>query len=136
MRISALLGVAALASLAAPSATGKNFGPGDLRVCNATRCVPVLNRVVLPRLDSFYFTGDRPARVRPPPRGSPYYYLLFANGKVTGIVATSRLDRFLTYGVHDQRFKPHVWYAVPHQISCELRRLTRRLRPLSLTRSP
>jgi hypothetical protein len=54
---------------------------------------------------------------------------------VTGIVGTRRLDRFLTYGVHDQRFTEYTWYAVPRRVSLELRRLTSALRPLRLTRA-
>jgi len=67
--------------------------------------------------------------------GCPYYELRFRNGYVTGIVATQRLDRFLTYGVHDQRFARDTWYRVPRGVSAELRRLTQALRPLRLTRA-
>jgi hypothetical protein len=54
--------------------------------------------------------------------------LRYRNGYVTGIVATRRLDRFLTYGVIDQRFARETWYAVPRRLSGELRRLTVGLR--------
>jgi hypothetical protein len=59
--------------------------------------------------------------------------LRFRNGYVTGIVATRRLDRFLSYGVYLERFARDKWYAVPYQVSSELRRLTVGLRPLRLT---
>jgi hypothetical protein len=65
----------------------------------------------------------------------PYYELRFRNGYVTGIVATARLDRFLSYGVFLGRFARDRWYAVPHNMSSEFRRLTVGLRPLRLTRA-
>lgn len=127
--------VAASALLALPSASAKDFRPGDVRVCNATRCVPILNRSVLPQLASFYYGGPAPLRVRQPPLGSPYYELRFRNGYVSGVVGARSLDRFLTYGVHDQRFAAHAWYGVPPRVTAELLRLTRGLRPLRLTRA-
>lgn len=134
MRRSLLIAVvAASAFVALPSASAKDFRPGDVRVCDATRCVPILNRSVLPHLTSFYYNGPLPVRSARPALGTPYYELRFRNGYVTGIVATRRLDRFLTYGVHDQRFTRDRWYAVPHRVSMELRRLTDALRPLRLT---
>ena len=129
-------GLAAWTMLVAlPSANAKDFRPGDVRVCNAAGCAAVVDRSVLPELSSFYYTGARPTRVRQPALGTPYYELRFRNGYVTGIVATGRLDRFLTYGVHDQRFRCRTWYAVPGRVSAELRRLTTVLRPLRLTRA-
>ncbi len=125
--------VAGSALLVLPSANAKDFGPGDVGVCNKTRCVPIVNPSVLPRLDSFYGAGPRPTRSRRPKLGVPYYELRFRNGYVTGIVATRRLDRFLTYGVHLQWFIRDKWYAVPNHLSRELRRLTVDLRPLRLT---
>lgn len=128
-----LLGAATL--LVLPSASAKNFGPGDLRVCNATRCVAIVNREVLPQLGSFYYSGPTPARVRGPALGAPYYELRFDNDYVTGIVATRRLDRFLSYGVYVGRFTRNGWYAVPNSLSEEFRRLTVGLRPLRVTRA-
>lgn len=127
--------VAAMALLALPSASAKDFRPGDVRVCSASRCVAILNRSVLPQLASFYYSGPPPVRVPRPALGTPYYQLRFENGYVTGIVATRRFDRFLTYGVHDQRFTRDTWYAVPPRMSVELRRLTDVLRPLRLSRA-
>ena len=121
--------------LVVPPACAKDFGPGDLRVCNATRCVPIARRAVLPQLGSFYYSGPAPARVRRPALGAPYYELRFRNTYVTGIVATRQLDRFLSYGVHLERFTRNVWYAVPDSFSDELRRLTADLRPLRITRA-
>ena len=81
-------------------------------------------------LGPFYYSGPRVARVSPASLAAPYYELRFANGYVTGIVATDRLDRFLSYGVHLERFARDTWYAVPARLSEELRRLTAHLRPL------
>jgi len=116
------------------SASAKDFRPGDLRVCNKTRCVAIVNRDVLSAVGSFYYSGPCPARVREARLGAPYYELRFRNNYVTGIVATRRLDRFLSYGVVDQRFGRNKWYAVPRKLSRELRRLTVRLRPFHVTR--
>ena len=128
--------IAASALLVLPSASAKDFGPGDLRVCNATRCVAIANRDVLPQLGALYYSGPSPARVRRPALGAPYYELRFDNGYVTGIVATRRLDRFLSYGVYLGRFARNGWYAVPPELSEELRRLAAvGLRPLHVTRA-
>ena len=127
--------VAAMALLVLPAATAKDFKPGDLRICNATRCVPIVNRAVLPQLGSFYYGGPAPARVRAPAIGAPYYELRFRNGYVTGIVATARLDRFLSYGVYVERFARNRWYAVPRRMSAELRRLAVGLGPLRVSRA-
>jgi hypothetical protein len=127
--------VATSALLAAPAASAKDFRPGDLRICNAARCVPIVNRSVLPQLGAFYYNGPAPIRRARPALGTPYYELRTANGYVTGIVGTRRLDRFLTYGVNDGRFVEDTWYAVPRKMSRELRRLAGALRPFRLTRS-
>ena len=78
--------LAASALLVLPSASAKDFGPGDLRVCNATRCVPIV-KAVLPKLRSFYYSGPA-LRTGPTALGTPYYELRFRNNYVTGIVAT------------------------------------------------
>jgi hypothetical protein len=133
----ALVGFLVVASvlLFLPSASAKDFGPGDLRVCNAARCVAIANRDVLPQLGSFYYSGPAPAHLRQPALGTAYYQLRFRNNYVTGIVATRQLDRFLSYGVHLERFTANQWYAVPPRLSAELRRLTVGLRPLHVTRA-
>ena len=135
MMRSLVVALVAASLLVLPSASAKDFGPGDLRACNATRCVAIVNRDVLPQLGSFYYSGPSPARIRRPALGAPYYELRFDNGYVTGIVATRRLDRFLSYGVYVGRFAPSGWYAVPRELSEELRRLTVGLRPLHVTRA-
>ena len=135
MRAFLLVLVAASTLLVLPSASAKDFGPSDLRVCNATRCVAIVNRDVLPGLGSFYYSSPSPARIRGPALGAPYYELRFRNNYVTGIVATRQLDRFLSYGVYLGRFARNGWYAVPRPLSEELRRLTGSLRPLHVTRA-
>ena len=127
--------IAASALLVLPSAAAKDFGPGDLSVCNAKRCVPILNRVVLPQVGSFYYSGPTPARLPRPALGTSYYELRFDNGYATGIVATRQLGRFLSYGVHLERFARGQWHAVPRPLSVELRRLTAGLQPLRITRA-
>lgn len=135
MRALPLILLAACALLVPASVSAKDFKPGDLRVCNKTRCVAIVKRAVLPNLGSFYFTGPCPARLRVPRLGAPYYELRLRNGYVTGIVATSQLSRFLSYGVNEQRFAQDTWYAIPQSLSRELRRLTSGLRPLRVTRA-
>jgi hypothetical protein len=122
--------------LVAPAAASKEFEPGDLRICNAKRCVPVMNRPALTALGVFYYIGTKP-----PPRaprahvGAPSFELRFDNGYVTGIVATVNLDRFLSYGVNLGRFDRGRWYRVPPKAARELQRLTASLRPIPLTRA-
>ena len=130
-----LLALLAAALLALPSASAKDFGPGDLRVCNATRCVPIVKADAVKRLGPFYYSGPALSHVSAPALGAPYYQLRFRNNYVTGIVATRQLDRFLSYGVHLERFTRDTWYAVPAKLSAELRRLTAGMRPLHVTRA-
>jgi hypothetical protein len=136
--VSRLVAAALLTAVAfavAPVATAKDFGPGDLRVCNARRCVPITNRAVLPLLGSFYYGPSAP-RVAPRPRiGAPAFELRFRNGYATGIAASARLDRFLSYGVNLERFRRGVWYRLPARLSAELRRLTAGMKPLRVTQA-
>ena len=97
--------------------------------------MPVLNREVLPQLGSFYYGAAHLTRTRRPQLGAPYYELRLRNGYATGIVATRRLDRFLSYGVNLGRFARDRWYVVPQRTANELRRLTVGLRPCHLTRA-
>jgi hypothetical protein len=128
--VGAALGVLALGVAAAQA---KDFHPGDIRVCNAKRCVAIANPEVVPELGAFYYSGPPLERVRAPRLGAPAFRLTFRNGYVTGIVAAARLDRFLSYGVHLERFERDVWYRVPPALAAELRTLTRDLAPLRVT---
>jgi hypothetical protein len=129
------LAVAAAALALIPAAAAKDFGPGDLRVCNSKDCVPVTNQQVLPLLGAFYYGGPQPKAVASPRLRSPYFELRFRNGYVTGIVATAKLDRFLSYGVYFGRFRRGTWYRVPASLAREFRTLTAPLTPLRLTRA-
>jgi hypothetical protein len=125
--------VAGTALLAVPAAGAKDFHPGDLRVCNAKRCVAITSRAVLPQLGSFYYGSYGLTPMHRPALGVRYYQLRFRNGYVSGIVAGARLDRFLSYGVNLGRFVRGRWYALPRRLSAELRRVTAGLSPLRLT---
>ena len=108
MRRSQAFGLAAAAAAAlvfTAAAGGKDFRPGDLRVCNARTCVAITDQQVLDQLSAFYYGSSPPARTRAPRPGVPFFQLRFPNGYVTGIVSTSRLDRFLSYGVNLEQFR-------------------------------
>jgi hypothetical protein len=133
----ALIGglVAAAALVGASGVAAKELKPGDLRACNAETCVPVVSAQALKALSRFYYTGPQPAVVSRPRWGAPAFELRFRNGYVTGAVGGARLDRFLSFGVHDQRFRQGVWYRVPPRAAVELRNLTEALEPLALSRA-
>lgn len=135
VRVALATFVAVTALVALPAASAKDFQPGDVRICNTTHCVAVIDRDALRLLAAFYYGDRTPARVRRPTLGVPYYELRYRNGYATGIVATRRLDRFLSYGVVSGRFTRHHWYRVPLKVSREFRRLTGDLRPLRLNRA-
>jgi hypothetical protein len=126
----------AVALLAAQGANAKGFEPGDLRICNATRCKPIMYRPAIEALGAFYYTDPRPpALAVRPPLGAPAFELRFDNGYVTGIVAAAKLDRFLSYGVNLGRFEAGRWYRLPRTAERQLRRLTEGLVPLRVTRA-
>ena len=129
--VAAVLAAAALA--VTPAATAKDFRPGDLRVCNAHRCVPIVNRAVLPSIGAFYYGPHEPRVAARAGLGAPAFQLRFRNGYVTGIVATARLDRFLSYGVNLEQFQRGTWYRIPARLVSELRRLTAGMKPLRVT---
>ena len=116
-----------------PSAAAKEFEPGGVRLCNQTRCVHVMDRAAVKALGHFYYSAGHPPRGRAVPLGAPAFQLRFRNGYVTGIVATAKLDRFLSYGVHLERFERGRWYQMPQTLAAELRRLAAGLRPLRVT---
>jgi hypothetical protein len=127
-----LLALGAL--LATPQASAKDFGPGDLRVCGKTRCVPIMNRNALPAFNSLYWGPSRVVRAPKVPVGTPAFEVRFRNGYVSGIVATTKLDRFQPYGFNCGRFQEGKWYRVPRRAVQQLRRLTAHLRPLRVSR--
>jgi hypothetical protein len=128
------LGALLLVGLAlASTAAAKDFHPGDLRVCNAKTCIAITNQAALDAFERLYYSGPPPRRVSPPRLGAPYFRLLYRNGYVTGIVASARLDRFLSYGVNLGQFPRGHWYRVPPRAARELRAITADLTPFRLT---
>jgi len=128
------VGLVALALLVVvPAASAKDFAPGDLRLCSGRHCVEVTNRPVLKLLSRFYYGPHSPARMPAPRLGAPAFQLRFTDGYVTGVVATGKLDRFLSYGVNLGHFLPERWYRVPPKAAQELGRLAAGLRPLHVT---
>jgi len=149
--VRALTVVGVVVAALAQAAIAKDFEPGDLRVCSAERCVAITSRPALSALGAFYYGGACPAAATKDgdcmpdertPRaaaavrlGTPAFELRFRNGYVTGIVATARVDRFLSYGVNLGWFRRGRWYRVPPAAAAELRRLTAGLIPLRVTRA-
>jgi hypothetical protein len=128
--------IAAGALLAVPAAVAKDFRPGDLRVCGRTQCAPIVNRSLLRVLSSYYWGPGRPLRAAPVRNGAPAFELRFTNGYASGIVATSRLDRFRAYGFFCGRFQRGKWYRFPARASVALRQLTAGFRPLRVSAPP
>jgi hypothetical protein len=129
--VSALL-VVALTFTAASAA--KEFKPGDLRLCNGNACVKITDQKLLDALGSFIYMGRQPAIVRSPRLGVAYFALEFRNAYVAGILATAKLDRWLSYGVYLGRFARGRWYQVPARAAAGMRELAVSLKPLRLTR--
>jgi hypothetical protein len=129
--VALIFATAALAVTA--GAEAKDFHPGDLRICNAKRCVAIADQAVLDNLSTFYYGNTQLATTARPRLRSPFFQLRFSNGYVTGILASSSLDRFLSYGVNLERFRRGKWYRVQEKAALELRRLTTQLKPLRLT---
>lgn len=134
VRLLVLLVCVAAVLVAVPSATAKEFRPGDLRICNHHRCVAITDPTVLNLLGAFYYTGDSPAVAHAPRLGARAFELRFSNGYATGMVATRKLDRFLSFGVNLGRFARGTWYRLPTGAALELRSLAAQLRPLHVTR--
>ena len=107
--------VAAAALLVVPSASAKDFGPGDLRVCNAKRCVPIVEARRAAAARRLLLQRPGALTRRPGSRRSERRTTSCASGTATprGIVATRQLDRFLSYGVHLERFARDQWYGSP-----------------------
>jgi hypothetical protein len=135
MRIVSFCAAAVGALLVLASAQAKEFRPGDLRVCNAKRCVAITNQAALDSLSALYYSQAPLTGAVAPSVGAPFFQLEFDNGYVTGVVATTRLDRFLSYGVNLGRFRRGKWYRVQAVAAKELRKLTTGLKPLRLTQA-
>jgi hypothetical protein len=124
--------VVAAVVLAAP-AGAKEFGPGDLRLCNRERCAAVEKPSSLEAFGALIYVGARPAAMPPVKLGAESFELRFRNGYVAGIIARGERDRFLSYGVYLGRFRRGAWYRVPARLATDLRRLTAGLEPLRVT---
>ena len=116
------------------AATAKDFGPGDLRVCGAKRCVTIENRDALRSFSAFYYGDGRATVVGRPRLGAPAFEIRFRNGSAAGIVASAKLDLARVYGLNCGRFRRGRWYRLPTRAAREVRRLTVRLTPLRVTR--
>ena len=137
MRVKLVVGALGAVALlvVAPGASAKEFRPGDLRVCSRLRCVAIVSRPVLQQLGAFYYTGrSSPPEARAPRLGARAFELRFSDGYVTGVVAASELDRFLSFGVNLGRFAPGQWYRFPKAVARDVRMLAAPLEPLRLTR--
>ncbi len=130
VRVALLACVAVL--LAVPAADAKDLRPGDLRLCDLARCVPIRDRRALDAIGRFYYGSPQPTHVPRPRYDSRFFVLRFRDGYTTGLVAGARLDSFLSYGVNLDQFTQSWWYRVPSAASRELRRLARDLRPQHL----
>lgn len=121
---------------AIPLASAKDYGPGDLRLCNAKRCAAIVDENVLKAFSPIYYGRPAPpTEVRAPRVGAPYFRLEFRNGYVTGIAATARLDRFHRPGFTLRQFGPDRWYRVPPIAARGLRALAAGLKPLRVTKT-
>jgi hypothetical protein len=134
-RLSIAAAVAAATLLATAGASAKDLKPGDVSVCNAKKCIAVKNGAAARALGSFYYDGPQPSVAARPRLGASAFQLRFRNGYVTGIVATKRLDRFLSYGIVLERFRRGKWYRLPGAAAAELRHLTSALKPMRVTQA-
>jgi hypothetical protein len=130
----ALAAAAALTAVFVPNAAAKEFNPGDLRVCAASRCVAISDRPALDAIGAFYYGPSAPRPAAAPSPRTRYVELRFRNGYVTGVAAGERFDRFLSFGVNLDEFAGRTWYRIPAAAAAEIRRLAVQLRPRRLPR--
>jgi hypothetical protein len=126
----------AVALLAVPSAVAKDFGPGDLRVCGRHHCVSITNRHLVRILSDYYWGAGRVTRVPRAPREAPGFELRWKDGHPSGMVATTKLDRFRAYGFYCERFQRSKWYRFPARAAAALRKLTAGFRPMRVAAPP
>jgi hypothetical protein len=129
LKATALAAAAALTAVFAPAAAAKEFKPGDLRVCVATRCGPIADQPALDAIAALYYGPVAPKQAAAPGARARYVELRFRNGYVTGVAAGARFDRFLSFGVNLDQFAPRTWYRIPAVAAAEIRRLAAGLRP-------
>lgn len=128
-------GLAVLVALVEASGAGaKDFGPGDVRLCDARHCAAIKDPELLRALSSFIYGDAGPRLAGTPRRGAPVLQLRFRNGYVAGLVGSPQLDRFRSHGVICGRFKRGSWYRLPKTTAHDLRRLAgTRLTPFAFT---
>jgi hypothetical protein len=128
------LGIILLPAMAVPASAKGPFRPGELRLCDDQRCVPLVDQKLLNGLALFYYPpGRQPAEVRKPGLGAPYFQLK-SGTYVSGIAATAQLDRFRS-SCNCGHFGPDDWYRVPAKVARQLRKLAAELTPLRVTES-
>ena len=135
LKIAGVLAVTATL-LAVPAAMGKDFGPGDLRICGRERCVAIMNPTVMRILSAYYWGPGRAPRAGPVRNGAPAFELRFRNGYASGLVASTWLNRFRAYGFFCGHFERGKWYRLPARAVAELRMLTAGLEPLRVSAPP
>lgn len=133
LALSTALAFAALVAAASP-AQAKHFRPGDLSICDAQSCVPIMDQTVVNALSLFYYPpGRQPAEVRKPRLGAPYFQLRFGT-YLSGVVASRQLDRFRS-GCQCGHFGPDDWYRVPARVALHLQKLAATLTPFRVSES-
>jgi hypothetical protein len=135
MKIAVAL-ITPVALLAVPAAVAKAFGPGEIRVCGRTACVPVMDRSMLRILSAYYWGPGRVARAGAVHDGAPAFELRFRDGHPSGMVASAWLNRFRAYGFFCGRFERGKWYLLPVRVAAKMRRLTAGLEPLRVSAPP
>jgi hypothetical protein len=122
--------------LAIPAAVAKDFGPGELRVCGRSQCVPIVNKRLLRILSNYYWGPSRIVRTAPVHRGARAFALRWRNGYTSGLVGGAGLERFRGHGFFCGRFVPGHWYRFPAEATVWLKRLTAGMRPLRVYAPP
>jgi hypothetical protein len=135
MKIGSLVAALTFALAVVAVASAKVFGPGDIRLCGASKCVAIRDAAPLRAFSTFIYHEGRPPAAATPRAGSAYFELRFRNGYVAGDIGSRSLDRFRSHGVLCGRFRTGTWYRMPPRAAAEVRELTRDLTPLRLTRA-
>ena len=121
------LAAAVVALAVAGIASAKEFPPGGLKVCGATRCRVVTD--AQSRAFSSLLWGGRPVTRTATPRvGSPIFQLRFRNGSAGAIVSATAIR---VHGLNCGRFERGKWYRLPSS----LRRVASGLKPKRLRSS-
>jgi hypothetical protein len=127
--------LAVAAVVCASVALAKEWGPGDLRVCDAKQCRPIWDRGAARAFSNFYWGDGRATRARAPRRSARAYALRFTDdGDPAGLVGGMRLDRALVYGLNCGKFKRGQWYRLPNRARQAVDRLATTLQPMRVPR--